>query len=44
MAEDAARLYEQEWRVRQVAARFECGYSVMRRILKSQIALRGRGG
>jgi transposase len=44
MAEDAARLYEQGWTIRQVAARFECSYGVMRRILKSQVTLRDRGG
>lgn len=44
MAEDAARLYEQGWTIRQVAVRFECGYGVMRRILQSRVALRDRGG
>ena len=44
MAEDAARLYEQGWTIRQVAARFECGYGVMRRILHTQVELRNRGG
>jgi hypothetical protein len=44
MAEDAARLYEQGWNIRQVAARFDCSYGVMRRILKNRIALRTRGG
>ena len=44
MAIDAARLYEQGWTIRQVAARFECSYGVMRRILQSQVTLRDRGG
>jgi transposase len=43
MAEDAARLYEQGWTIRQVAARFDCSYGVMRRILKNRIILRDRG-
>jgi excisionase family DNA binding protein len=44
MAEDAARLYEQGWNIRQVAARFDCSYGVMRRILKARVTLRARGG
>jgi excisionase family DNA binding protein len=44
MVDDAVRLYEQGWSIRQVAARFECGYGVMRRILKSRVTLRTRGG
>jgi excisionase family DNA binding protein len=44
MAQDAVRLYEQGWNIRQVAARFEVSYGVMRRILSSHIALRARGG
>jgi excisionase family DNA binding protein len=44
IAEDAARLYEQGWNIRQVAARFDCSYGVMRRILKNRIALRSRSG
>jgi excisionase family DNA binding protein len=44
MAEDAVRLYEQGWSIRQVADRFECSYGVMRRLLKSQVTLRTRGG
>jgi excisionase family DNA binding protein len=44
MAEDAVRLYEQGWSIRQVADRFECTYGMMRRILKSRITLRTRGG
>jgi excisionase family DNA binding protein len=44
MAEDAARLYEQGWSIRQVAQRFGCEYGVMRRILRRQVPLRARGG
>jgi transposase len=44
MADDAARLYEQGWNIRQVAERFDCSYGVVRRILKNHIALRTRGG
>jgi excisionase family DNA binding protein len=44
MAEDAVRLYEQGWNIRQVAARFDCSYGVMRRILKTRVTLRARGG
>ncbi|GAB2846711.1 hypothetical protein GCM10027176_58010 [Actinoallomurus bryophytorum] len=44
MAEDAARLYEQGWSIRQVAQRFGCEYGVMRRILRRQVTLRTRGG
>jgi excisionase family DNA binding protein len=42
LAEDAARLYEQGWSIRQVADRFGCGYGVMRRILQKQVVLRQR--
>jgi excisionase family DNA binding protein len=31
-AEDAARLHDQGWSIRQVAERFDCGYGAMRRI------------
>lgn len=44
LAEDAARLYDQGWSIRQVAERFDCGYGVMRRLLSRQIALRNRSG
>jgi transposase len=44
IAEDAARLYDQGWSIRQVADRFDCGYGVMRRILRKQVELRTRGG
>lgn len=39
---DAVRLYEQGWSIRQVATKFDCGYGVMRRILKKHTALRSR--
>lgn len=42
MEEDAVRLYEQGWSIRQVAARFDCGYGAMRRILKRHTTLRER--
>lgn len=44
MEEDAARLYEQGWSIRQVAEQFECGYAAMRTILLKRTSLRGRGG
>jgi transposase len=44
MEEDAARLYEQGWSIRQVAEQFECGYSTMRQILHKRTSLRNRGG
>lgn len=43
MVDDAVRLYAQGWTIRQVAARFECGYGVMRRILQDHTTLRARG-
>ena len=42
--EDAVRLYEQGWSVRQVAAEFDTGYGVMRRVLGRHTTLRNRGG
>jgi excisionase family DNA binding protein len=42
--EDAVRLYNEGWSIRQVAERFECGYGVMRRILSAHVTLRNRGG
>jgi hypothetical protein len=42
--EDAARLYDEGWSIRQVASRFECSYGAMRRILARRTALRDRGG
>ena len=44
VADDAVRLYEQGWSIRQVADRFECSYGTMRRLLKSRVTLRTRGG
>jgi excisionase family DNA binding protein len=44
IAEDAARLYDEGWSIRQVAERFGCGYGTMRRILSTQVRLRDRGG
>jgi Helix-turn-helix domain len=44
MVTDAVRLYEQGWSIRQVAARFDTGYGVMRRILRNHTTLRNRGG
>ena len=42
--EDAARLYDQGWTIRQVAEKFECGYGQMRRVLRNNTTLRSRGG
>jgi excisionase family DNA binding protein len=42
--EDAVRLYEQGWGIRQVADKFDCSYGVMRRILGKHLTLRNRGG
>ncbi|MDN3351573.1 helix-turn-helix domain-containing protein [Actinomadura sp. DC4] len=42
--EDAVRLYDEGWTIRQVAERFECGYGAMRRVLKKHTTLRNRGG
>ncbi|GLY86692.1 MerR family DNA-binding transcriptional regulator [Actinoallomurus iriomotensis] len=42
--EDAARLYEQGWPIRRVAAEFGVSYGMMRRILVKQTALRTRTG
>lgn len=44
MVEDAARLYDQGWSIRQVAQQFGCSYGVMRRLLMRQVTLRNRGG
>jgi len=40
MERDAARLYEQGWSIRRVAAQFECDYGRMRRILLRRTTLR----
>jgi excisionase family DNA binding protein len=39
---DAVRLYEQGWSIRQVAAKFDRGYGIMRRIFKKHTALSPR--
>jgi hypothetical protein len=44
MAEDAVRLYNQGWSIRQVAAQFGCSYGIMRRILGKHATLRSRSG
>jgi hypothetical protein len=44
MEQDAVRLYEQGWSIRQVADRFSLSYGVMRRILGTRTTLRYRGG
>ncbi len=44
LAEDAVRLYEQGWSIRQVAARFDLTYGAMRRLLLRHTHLRDRGG
>lgn len=44
IAEDAARLYEQGWSIRQVAEKFDCSYGAMRRLLRKHVTLRNRGG
>lgn len=43
-AEDAARLYDQGWSICQVAEKFDCGLGVMRRILRTRVALRSYTG
>jgi len=40
MIADAVRLYEQDWSIRQVAAKFGCTFGVMRRILREHTTLR----
>jgi excisionase family DNA binding protein len=42
--DDAVRLYDQGWSIRQVACRFGCSYGAMRRILVRRVTLRNRGG
>jgi len=43
-ADDAVRLYEQGWSIRQGAARFGADYGAMRRLLRKRITLRTRNG
>jgi excisionase family DNA binding protein len=42
LEEDAVRLYEQGWSIRQVAGAFGYGYGAMRRVLMRRTALRPR--
>jgi excisionase family DNA binding protein len=42
MIEDAVRLYDQGWSIRQVAKQFDCGYGAMRRLLLRHGTLRNR--
>jgi excisionase family DNA binding protein len=42
VAEDAARLYDQGWSIRQVASKFDYSYGAMRRILRKHTTLRNR--
>jgi excisionase family DNA binding protein len=44
MEEDAVRLYNEGWSIRQVAKRFDRSYGAMRRILVRRTTLRGRAG
>jgi excisionase family DNA binding protein len=44
LEQDAVRLYQQGWSIRQVADRFGSAYGAMRRILMRRTALRSRGG
>ena len=44
MADDAVRLYEQGWSIRQVANKFDVDYTTMRRLLKRNgVHLRRQG-
>ncbi|GLY83358.1 helix-turn-helix domain-containing protein [Actinoallomurus iriomotensis] len=43
LEQDAARLYDQGWSIRQVADRFDMTYGTMRRILSKHTTLRTRG-
>ncbi|MGI5224751.1 helix-turn-helix domain-containing protein [Actinoallomurus sp. CA-142502] len=44
IAEDAVRLYNQGWSIRQVAGKFDYSYGAMRRLLGKHVTLRNRGG
>lgn len=44
LAEDAARLYDQGWSIRQVADKFDYSYGAMRRLLGKHVTMRNRGG
>ncbi|MGI5233772.1 helix-turn-helix domain-containing protein [Actinoallomurus sp. CA-142502] len=43
-ADDMARLYEQGWSIRQVAAKFDTTYPIARRLLRTRTVLRRPGG
>ena len=44
MAEDAVRLYDQGWSIRQVAQKFDMDYTTMRRLLlRNRVRLRRQG-
>lgn len=43
LTEDAVRLYEQGWSIRQVAEKFDYDYSGMRRLLRRHVTLRNPG-
>lgn len=42
LEQDAVRLYEQGWSIRQVAEKFDCAYGTMRRILQRRTKIRER--
>jgi excisionase family DNA binding protein len=44
LEEDAVRLYQQGWSIRQVASRFGVNYGTMRRILLRRTSLRTKEG
>jgi hypothetical protein len=44
MEEDAERLYQQGWAIRQVAARFDMSYTALRRVLARRRILRRPDG
>ena len=44
MEEDATRLYQEGWAIRQVAARFDTSHAAMRRILVRRTTLRRSRG
>ena len=43
-AEDAVRLYNEKWSIRQIPARRQGSYGVMHRILRKRVTFRNRGG
>ncbi|MGH3380728.1 MAG: helix-turn-helix domain-containing protein [Actinoallomurus sp.] len=44
LEDDAVRLYDQGWSIRQVAAKFDTNYGTMRRLLRRRTTLRCGGG